>query len=118
MTRNYEGKLRQSTKHLIAQAFQGPADTKKRKKKCALALDLGVELGYRTKSSLFFLVGLEIICLWKKRMPKSEFLCKSYAHFTEHNRKVVCYSPLKLPKMWKIGDGMAGGVDIMMHPKA
>ena len=43
MTRNYEGKLRQSTQHLMSQAFEGPVDTKK----YALALDLGVELGNR-----------------------------------------------------------------------
>jgi hypothetical protein len=93
MTRNYEDKLSRSTQHLIARAFSGPTDSKKTKK-CALAMDFEVKVGNKMKSSLFFLVSLKIIFLWKKT-AKIGVSVQKYAHFIEHIRKVVCYSQLK-----------------------
>jgi hypothetical protein len=65
-----------STEHLIVRGFQGPAASKKPQKKVCSTKDFGVKVGNRMKTSLFFLVGLEIIFPWKKEQQNQSFSSK------------------------------------------
>ena len=76
MTRNYEGMLRRSTQHLIAQAFQGPADTKKPQKGMLWIRIQGWNLATRRSIVDFPSSALKLSFCEKKERQNRSFYAK------------------------------------------